>query len=74
MTQVTQATLAMLGMNTSNPAIFWNGKKVPNVTAVRVDWEAEEHRVKIKVSDIDPALQAEMLMGGVSVKMEKRHE
>lgn len=74
MTQVTLASLAMLGLNTKNPAIFWNGVKVPNLVSVRVDWEQDEQRVRVKVSDIDPALQAEMLAGGVMVRKEKKHE
>lgn len=71
---VTKGSLTMVGLNTPSPQIFWNGKPVPNVTAVRVDWESEEQRVKIKVNDIDPALQAELLAGGVMVRKEKTHE
>ncbi len=74
MTQITQGSLTMVGLNTNTPQVFWNGREVPNIISIRVDWEHDENRVKIKVTDIDPALQAEMLMGGVSVKMEKRHE
>jgi hypothetical protein len=47
---------------------------VPNINAIRVDWEADEQRIKLKVSDIDPALQAELLVAGISVKKEKTHE
>ena len=67
-------SLTMVGLNGPNPSIFWNGRPVPNVTSIRVDWDSEEQRVKVKVSDIDPALQAELLAAGVLVRKEKNHE
>lgn len=69
-----KGSLTMVGLNSPAPSVFWNGKPVPNITAVRVDWDNEEQRVKLKVSDIDPALQAELLAAGLMVRKEKSHE
>ena len=74
MINTAQGSLTIVGANTPTVQLFWRGKPVPNVTAVRTDWEHDEQRVKIKVSDIDPDLRAELLVAGVSVKKEMAYE
>ena len=62
-------SLTMVGLNTAKPTIFWNGAIVPNITGIRVDWEDDEQKVKLKVTDIDPAIQAAMIVSGITVKV-----
>jgi hypothetical protein len=69
MTQTTQGALTMVGLNTAKPTVFWNGGIVQNVTGIRVDWEDDEQKVKIKVTDMDPAVQAAMQAAGITVKV-----
>lgn len=63
-----KGSLTMLGLNTSTPTVFWNGIKVQNITAVRTDWDADEQRVKLKVTSMDEALYQELITGGIIVK------
>lgn len=65
----TQGALTMVGLNTAKPTVFWNGGIVPGITGIRVDWEDDEQKVKLKVSEIDPAIQAAMLVAGITVKV-----
>ena len=69
MTQIAQGALTMVGLNTDHPTIFWNGGIVPNIVGIRVDWEDDEQKVKLKVTDIDPATQAAMIVSGITVKV-----
>jgi hypothetical protein len=69
---ISQGSLTMVGLNTDTPQVFWNGTAITTITAVRVDWEKEEYRVKLKVFDIDPTIQAQMLASGVIVHKERR--
>ena len=73
MINTAQGSLTIVGANTPTVQLFWRGKLVPNVTAVRTDWEHDEQRVKIKVTDIDPALHCELLDAGLIVKKEQSH-
>jgi hypothetical protein len=68
MTTYVQGSLVMIGLNTTNPQVFWNGALVPNLKSIQVDWDDDDHRVKFKVSAIDPALSAELLIAGVNVR------
>ena len=68
MTQVTQGSLTMVGLNTPTPQVFWNGKTVTGIVGIKVDWEDDEQRVKLKVNGTDDALYAEMLAGGINIK------
>ena len=72
--QTTTGSLTIVGLNTPSAQVFWNGALVPNITAVRVDWEDDEQRVKLRVTDIDPALQVELIEAGIQVKKGSRHE
>lgn len=63
----------MLGLNTPTPQVFWNGVSVPNITHIRTDWEADEQRVKLSVSALDP-IHTEMSLAGIIIKKERTHE
>jgi len=71
--QAIQGSLMFIGVNTPTPQVFWNGGEVPNVTGIRIDWESDEQRVKLKVSAEAP-LHAELRLAGLIVKLENRHE
>ena len=64
----TKGSLTMVGLNTSTPVVFWNGVKVPNVTAVRTDWDMDEQRVKLKVTSMDEEMFQQLTLGGIIVK------
>lgn len=68
MTQVVQGSLTLVNVNTPVPEVFWNGKLVPGVIAVRVDCDSDEQRVKLKVSGTDEALYEELSLAGIVVK------
>ena len=61
-------SLVIVGLNTSNAVVFWNGIEVPNITSIRVDWEQDEQRIKLKVTGSDEAMYAEMLANGIHIK------
>jgi hypothetical protein len=69
----TQGSLTMVGLNTTSPTVFWNGGIVPNITSIRVDWEDDEQKVKLKVSDMELGMLAEMTVAGIAVKIGARH-
>lgn len=71
--QTLQGSLVFLGMNTTCAAVLWNGAVVPFVTDIRADWEKDEQRIKLKVSDND-VLHDELRAAGITVKLEVRHE
>ena len=63
--QTTQGSLVIVGANTSECKVFWNGNEIPNV-GITVDNDIASKRVVIKVSE-DPLL-AEMASAGVLFK------
>lgn len=63
--QTTQGSLVIVGANTSECKVFWNGNEIPNV-GITVDNDIDSKRVVIKVSE-DPLL-AEMASAGVLFK------
>jgi hypothetical protein len=67
MTQITQGSLTMIGLNTKTPSVFWNGHLVPFITGIRVEWEDDEQRVKLKVSEIEQSLLTELVAAGLAV-------
>lgn len=71
--QSVQTSLVMVGLNTPTAKVFWNGAEVPFVTDIRADWEADEQRLKLKVS-ADAPVHAELRAAGINVKLEVRHE
>lgn len=64
----TQTSLTMLGLDTNAPQVFWNGRPVPGITSIRVDWEHDDQRVKLRVNGTDDALYAEMIASGINIK------
>jgi hypothetical protein len=71
MIHATQGSLTMVGLNTSSPQVFWNGKAVPGIVAIKTEWEDDEARVKLKVDGADDALYMELVAAGIVVKKEK---
>lgn len=63
----------MVGLNTPAPTVFWNGQPVPGITSIRVEWEDDEHRIKLTVHGFDP-IHTTLQDAGISVKQERRHE
>lgn len=66
---VVQGSLVLIGVNTPTPIVLFNGEKVPGITGIRVDWEADEQRVKLKVAGDSPLYTA-LLSAGVHIKKE----
>jgi len=71
--QSVQGSLVFIGLNTPTPQVFLNGAVVPNITEVKVDWESDEQRVKLKVSALLP-IHDELRAAGVTVKVGGHHE
>lgn len=67
-----QSNLTMVGLNTPTPQVFWKGQRVPGVTGIKVDWEDDEQRVKLKIVSISydsyPAMIDEMRADGIVIK------
>ncbi len=70
--QTAQGSLVLVGVDTATPTVHWNGAQVPFITGIRVDWEADEQRIKLKVSAED-ASHAELRAAGIAVKLEGAH-
>jgi len=70
--QISQGSLVIVGANTPQAQVFWNGVQVPFVKEFKLDWEADEQRVKLKVT-ADDAVHAELRAAGVNVKLEVNH-
>lgn len=63
-----QDSLVLVGVNTSTPKAFWNGIEILGVIGIGVDWENDEHRVKLRVRGSNNALYSELTTAGISVK------
>lgn len=70
--QISQGSLVIVGANTQTAQVFWNGVVVPNIVGIRVDWENDEQRVKLKAS-IDDVIYNELRTAGINVKLEAYH-
>lgn len=68
--QITQGNLVMVGVNTLTPQVYFNGKQVEGVVGIRIDWEADEQRVKLKVNGTDDSTYQALLAAGIHIKME----
>ena len=64
--QITQTSLTMIGLNTNEPQVFWNGLKVDGIVGIAVDNDADSKRVVLKFNE-DPML-AEMQAAGITIK------
>ena len=60
--QTTQGSLVIVGANTPECKVFWNGKEVPNV-GIAVSFD---NKVTLKVKE-DPVL-AEMAAAGIAIR------
>lgn len=65
--QTAQDSLTMLGLHTNAPQVFWNGNAVPNIIHIRVDWEHDDHAVRLRVSEFLP-IHGELALAGISVR------
>lgn len=67
---VAQGNLAMVGVHTPTPQVFWNGIEVLGIVSIKVDHEVgDEHRVKLKVFDAaQDDLLVEMAAAGIVIK------
>lgn len=64
--QEVQGSLTMIGLNTPTPQIFWNGRPVLGITRIMVDWEGDDQRIKLKVSNsADISLHNELTANGI---------
>lgn len=70
-----QGNLALIGTETSNPRCHWKGQEIPGVLEIKIDWEPDERRVKLKVrqttDDVARQLYAELRSAGITVKEER---
>lgn len=71
--QLAQGSLVIVGLNTQTPQVFFNGHEVPSILEIKVDWESDEQRVKLKVSTLLP-IHEELRLNGVTVKLGGNHE
>lgn len=63
---ITQSSLVIVGANTPDRKIFWNGQEVSGISEINVSNDAERQRVVITVAE-DPLL-AEMKAAGITIR------
>lgn len=66
--QIAQGNLVIIGANTQAAQVFFNGLPVSGITGIRVDWENDEQRVKLKVNGADTETCNALRAAGVIVK------
>lgn len=67
MLNTAQGNLVMIGLNTIDPKVFWNGKEIQNLSGIQVACElGKETRVILKVKE--DADLAEMQSAGVTIR------
>lgn len=69
--QVINGKLVILDANTRNITVLWNGITVPYVSEVKLDWEPDESKVVIKVTQLDP-IHGDMSLDGIRIKLAGR--
>ena len=62
----TQGSLVMVGLNTRDPQIFWNGVLVSGVTDISIDNDTENIRVVFRVKEGTPV--TELKNAGIIIK------
>lgn len=72
MTQIVQGSLVMIGLNTNEPKVYWNGKQIDNITAIHTVWEEDDLRVAFRVNSMEDSLLTELQVQGIKVKKEKQ--
>lgn len=72
---ISQGSLVIVGANTPDCKVFWNGQEVLGVTSLRIDMDTDEQRVALKLrpceSDADRLRNGEMRIAGIRVKEER---
>lgn len=63
---ITQSSLVIVGANTPDRKVFWNGQEVSGISEINVSNDAERQRVVITVAE-DPLL-AEMKAAGITIR------
>lgn len=63
---ITQSSLVIVGANTPDRKVFWNGQEVSGISELNVSNDAERQRVVITVAE-DPLL-AEMKAAGIIIR------
>ena len=63
---ITQSSLVIVGANTPDRKVFWNGQEVSGISEINVSDDAERQRVVITVAE-DPLL-AEMKAAGIIIR------
>lgn len=71
--QIVQGSLVIVGVNTVNPQVLFNGSQVQGVTGIFIDWDSSEQRVKLTVSGVDYDTYNKLALEGVIVKKEQHH-
>lgn len=66
--EVIKGNLTMVGLNTLEPKVFWNGQSLENIVDIATNWDQEEPRVKIRVS-VATSLSEEMKLAGINIKV-----
>jgi hypothetical protein len=66
--QIVQGSLVIIGANTSTPQVLFNGHQVAGVIGIRIDWEQDEHHVKLKVNGTDDSTYVALASAGVQIK------
>ena len=66
MTKTVQGSLTMVGLNTESPDVFWNGVKVANISAIKVDHHEGVNRVVLTIPE--ESVIAEMREAGIIIK------
>lgn len=63
--EVIQSSLVILGANTEQPTVMWNGTQVP-VEAGSVTWDSTKRSVTLTIKE-DPIV-AEMKAAGIQIR------
>lgn len=65
-----QSNLTMIGLNTPTPQVFWKGQRIDYVVGIKVDWEDDEQRVKLRIGNLGASMVAldEMRAAGIVIK------
>lgn len=70
--QAVMGNLTIIGINTPNLKVFWNGVEVPGILTVDINWDADDHRVKLRVNGDADSLYLEMATEGIVIKKERK--
>lgn len=61
----------MVGLNTPEPRVYWNGVPVTGIVKIKTDWEADEQRITFKVRGMDEAIYMQLVEAGIHVRRMK---